>query len=43
MYEYEKEYDYENTLILPNYKRVEHRQIHCILNHFGNGYKKLAI
>ena len=42
MYEYEKEYDYENRLILPNYKRVEHRQIHCILNHFDNGYKKLT-
>ena len=42
MYEYEKEYDYENRLILPNYKRVEHRQIHCILNHFDNEYKKLA-
>ena len=42
MHEYEKEYDYENKLILPNYQRVEHRQIHCILNRFDNGYKKLT-
>ena len=42
MYEYEKEYDYANKLILPNYRRTEHRQVHCILNHFDNGYKKLT-
>ena len=42
MYEYEKEYDYANRLILPNYRRTEHRQVHCILNHFDNGYKKLT-
>ena len=29
-------------LVNPNYKRVEYRQIHCILNHFDNGYKKLT-
>ena len=43
MHEYEKEYkekyDDTNKLILPNYRRVEHRQIHCILNHFDNGYR----
>ena len=46
MHEYEKEYkenyDDTNKLIPSNYKRVEHRQIHCILNHFDNGYKKLT-
>ena len=36
------EYDYPNTLILPIYKRVDHRQIHCILNHLDNRYKKLT-
>ena len=42
MYEYEKEYDYTSKLVLPNYRRTEHRQVHCILNHFDNGYKKLT-
>ena len=41
----EKEYDENNgdyrLIVNPNYKRLEHRQIHCILNHFDNGYKKL--
>ena len=41
MYEYEKEYDDTNKLS-NYYKRVEHRQIHCILKHFDNGYKKLT-
>ena len=39
---YREEYDDTNKLILPNYRRVEHRQIHCILNHFDSGYKKLT-
>ena len=34
--------NYDDTNILLNNKRVEHRQIHCILNHFDNGYKKLT-
>ena len=46
MYVREKEYKEKchdtNKLILPNYRRVEHRQIHCILNHFDSGYKKLT-
>ena len=40
--EYKEKYDDTNKLILPNYRRVEHRQIHCILNHFDNRYKKLT-
>ena len=46
MHECEKEYDGTHDdyrfILYPNYKRVEHRQIHCILNHFDNGYKKLT-
>ena len=46
MHKYEKEYDGTNDdyrfKLYPQYKRVEHRQIHCILNHFDNGYKKLT-
>ena len=46
MHEYEKEYEEEygdhRLFVHPNYKRVEHRQIRCILNHFDNGYKKLT-
>ena len=40
--EYKEKYDDTNKLILPNYKRVEHRQIHCILHHFSTGYNKLT-
>ena len=36
MHEYEKEYA-TKTL-----KTIEHKQIHCILTHFDNGYKKLT-
>ena len=39
MHGYEKEY---KKLIKLNYRKVEHRQIHCILNHFDSGYKKLT-
>ena len=46
MHECEKEYDGTNDdyrfKLYPQYKRAEHRQIHCILNHFDNGYKKLT-
>ena len=46
MHEYETEYKekYDDTTkqIIPNYRKIEHRQIHCILNHFDNGYKKLT-
>ena len=40
--EYKEKYDDTNKLILPNYRKIEHRQIHCILNHFDNGHKKLT-
>ena len=36
MHEYEKEYATKPL------KTIEHKQIHCILNHFDNGYKKLT-
>ena len=46
MHEYEKEYDEKHgdyrLIVYPNYKKVEHRQIHCILKHFDNGYNKLT-
>ena len=46
MHEHEKEYAEKygdhRLIVHPNYKRVEHRQIHCILNHFDNGYNKLT-
>ena len=36
MHEYEKEYATKPL------KTIEHKQIHCILSHFDNGYKKLT-
>ena len=36
MHEYEKEYATKPL------KTIEHKQIHCILNHFDSGYKKLT-
>ena len=40
MYEYEKEY--KGYMSINCYERIEHRQVHCILKHFDNGYNKLT-